>query len=115
MSTRQEVRVPDLGDFDEVEIVEVMVAVGDEVALEDPLITLETDKAAMEVPSPGAGTIAELSVATGMRVSNGDLILLLDVEAEDALESVEAGSAVTAASPERQMRHRTSTPSLPAR
>jgi pyruvate dehydrogenase E2 component (dihydrolipoamide acetyltransferase) len=101
MSTRQEVRVPDLGDFDEVEIVEVMVAVGDEVALEDPLITLETDKAAMEVPSPGAGTIAELSVATGMRVSKGDLILLLDAEAEDALESVEAGAAVTAASPER--------------
>ena len=56
MSTRQEVRVPDLGDFDEVEIVEVMVAVGDEVALEDPLITLETDKAAMDIPAPVAGT-----------------------------------------------------------
>jgi len=111
MSTRQEVRVPDLGDFDEVEIVEVMVAVGDEVALEDPLITLETDKAAMEVPSPGAGTIAELSVATGMRVSKGDLILLLDAEAEDALESVEAGSAVTAASPERASAPATAEPS----
>ena len=111
MSTRQEVRIPDLGDFDEVEIVEVMVAVGDEVALEDPLITLETDKAAMEVPSPGAGTIAELSVATGMRVSQGDLILLLDAEAEDASESVEAGSAVTAASPERASAPATAEPS----
>lgn len=110
MSTRQEVRVPDLGDFDEVEIVEIMVAVGDEVALEDPLITLETDKAALEVPSPGAGTIAELSVATGMRVSQGDLILLLDAEAEDALEPVEAGSAVTAASPERASASATAEP-----
>ena len=56
MSSRQEVRVPDLGDFDEVEIVEIMVQPGTEVAAEDPLITLETDKAAMEVPSPQAGT-----------------------------------------------------------
>jgi pyruvate dehydrogenase E2 component (dihydrolipoamide acetyltransferase) len=101
MSTRQEIRVPDLGDFDDVEIVEVMVAVGDQVAMEDPLVTLETDKAAMEVPSPGAGTVAELSVATGMRVSKGDLILLLDAEAQEAPEPVEAGSTGIAASPER--------------
>jgi pyruvate dehydrogenase E2 component (dihydrolipoamide acetyltransferase) len=103
MSTRQEVRVPDLGDFDEVEIVEVMVAVGDHVVMEDPLITLETDKAAMEVPSPGTGTIVELSAATGMRVSKGDLILLLDAETEAEVtpESVAAGSAGIAASPER--------------
>jgi len=80
MSTRQEVRVPNLGDFDEVEIVEVMVAVGDQIAEEDPLITLETEKAAMEVPSPLAGTVAELLVATGGRVSAGDVILALDTE-----------------------------------
>jgi pyruvate dehydrogenase E2 component (dihydrolipoamide acetyltransferase) len=102
MSTRQEVRIPDLGDFDEVEVVEVMVAVGDHVAMEDPLITLETDKAAMEVPSPGAGTIAELSVATGMRVSKGDLILLLDAEEVDdaEAESAEAGSGAGTSLPE---------------
>ena len=101
MSTRQEVRVPDLGDFDEVEIVEVMVAVGDHVVMEDPLITLETDKAAMEVPSPGTGTIVELSAATGMRVSKGDLILLLDAETEAEVtpESVAAGSGGAPAPP----------------
>jgi tetratricopeptide (TPR) repeat protein len=65
MATIQEVRIPDLGDFDEVEIVEVMVSAGDEVAAEDPLITLETDKAAMEVPSPLAGSVVEVLVATG--------------------------------------------------
>jgi len=81
MAIRHEVRVPDLGDFDEVEIVEVMVAVGDHVSAEDPLITLETDKAAMEVPSTAEGTIAELPVATGMRVSQGDLIVVVETTA----------------------------------
>ena len=65
MTTRQEVRVPDIGDFDEVEIVEVMVAVGDEVSAEDSLITLETDKAAMDVPAPVAGKVLEMSVSLG--------------------------------------------------
>ena len=91
MSTHQEVRVPDLGDFDQVEIVEVMIAVGDIVAEDDPLITLETDKAAMEVPSPEAGTIVELAVATGVRVSKGDLILVL--ETDDSSAEVESDSA----------------------
>jgi len=81
MSGTQEVRVPDLGDFADVEIVEVLVAPGDTVAVEDPLITLETDKAAMDVPAPVAGTVAELAVVTGGRVSQGDLILTLTVEA----------------------------------
>jgi pyruvate/2-oxoglutarate dehydrogenase complex dihydrolipoamide acyltransferase (E2) component len=80
MAKRQEVRVPDLGDFDEVEIVEVMVGAGDQIAEEDPLITLETEKAAMEVPSPFAGSVTEMLVATGMRVSAGDVILVLDAE-----------------------------------
>jgi len=90
MSTRQEVRIPDLGDFDQVEIVEVMVAVGDIVAEDDPLITLETDKAAMEVPSPVAGSVVELVAATGVRVSRGDLILVL--ETEDSVAEVESGA-----------------------
>ena len=90
MSTRQEVRIPDLGDFDQVEIVEVMVAVGDIVAEDDPLITLETDKAAMEVPSPVAGSVVELVAATGVRVSGGDLILVL--ETEDSVAEVESGA-----------------------
>jgi pyruvate dehydrogenase E2 component (dihydrolipoamide acetyltransferase) len=89
MTNRHEVRVPDLGDFAEIEIVEVMVAVGDQVSVEDPLITLETDKAAMEVPSTGEGKLLELPVATGMRLSQGDLVAVIEVSgatADDAAD-----------------------------
>ncbi len=87
MSNRHEVRVPDLGDFADVEVVEVMVGVGDHISVEDPLITLETDKAAMEVPSTGEGTIVELPVATGMRVSQGDLVVVVETSADAAVEA----------------------------
>jgi pyruvate dehydrogenase E2 component (dihydrolipoamide acetyltransferase) len=97
MAKRQEVRVPDLGDFDEVEIVEVMVGAGDQIAEEDPLITLETEKAAMEVPSPFAGSVTEMLVATGMRVSAGDVILVLDAESA-AVETKSGDAAAGAAS-----------------
>ena len=98
MTTRQEVRVPDIGDFDEVEIVEVMVAVGDEVSAEDSLITLETDKAAMDVPAPVAGKVIELSVSLGDKVSEGSLILVLEASAAAAVESAPASkSSVEAA------------------
>ena len=76
-----EVRVPDLGDFKDVEIIEVHVAVGDAVQPEATLITLETDKAAMEVPSSAGGVIKELLVKKGDRVSQGQLILKLEGEA----------------------------------
>ncbi len=69
-----EVRVPDLGDFKDVEVIEVLVAAGDTVALETPLITLETDKATMDVPSSAAGTLTRLHVAKGARVNAGDLV-----------------------------------------
>ncbi len=95
MSNRQEIRVPDLGEFAEVEIVEINVQVGDQVNAEDPLITLETDKAAMEVPAPVAGTVAELAVASGDKVSEGDLILYLDTAA--AAESQPDATAAPAA------------------
>ena len=86
--SRQEVRVPDLGDFADVEIVEVQVKAGDTVQPEAPLITLETDKAAMEVPAPMAGRVIELKVSKGQRISKGDLILILEAEvaAAPALE-----------------------------
>jgi len=74
----QEVRVPDIGDFEGVEIIEVMVKAGDTVEAEDPLITLESDKATMEVPAPGGGTVKEMKVREGDKVSEGDLILLLE-------------------------------------
>ncbi|MCP4001993.1 MAG: branched-chain alpha-keto acid dehydrogenase subunit E2 [Gammaproteobacteria bacterium] len=94
MTTRQEVLVPDIGDFDAVEIVEVMVAVGDNVAAEDSLITLETDKAAMDVPAPIAGKVLEMSVSLGDKVSEGSLILVL--EAAEVVEAAPAEISATA-------------------
>ncbi len=76
-----EVKVPDIGDFKDVEIIEVHVEAGDELKPEDPMITLESDKASMEVPAPQAGTVKELKVKAGGRVSEGDVILLLETEA----------------------------------
>jgi pyruvate dehydrogenase E2 component (dihydrolipoamide acetyltransferase) len=73
-----EVRVPDIGDFDEVPVIEILVEVGQEVAEEDPLVTLESDKATMEIPSPSAGTVGEIHVSVGDKVGEGSLLLTLD-------------------------------------
>ncbi|MGB7757882.1 MAG: dihydrolipoyllysine-residue acetyltransferase [Salinisphaera sp.] len=73
-----EVKVPDIGDFDSVEVIEVLVAEGDTVEKEQPLITLESDKATLEVPSSAAGKITELKVAEGSTVSEGDVIALVE-------------------------------------
>jgi dihydrolipoyl dehydrogenase len=78
-----EVKVPDIGDFADVPIIEVLVSPGDEVAVEDPLITLESDKATMDVPAPVAGKITELKVSVGDTVSEGSLILLLEEVSSD--------------------------------
>jgi pyruvate dehydrogenase E2 component (dihydrolipoamide acetyltransferase) len=75
-----EVSVPDLGDFADVPVIEIHVAPGDVVHNEDPLVTLESDKATMDIPSPGAGTVRELRVKVGDLVSRGSPILLLDTE-----------------------------------
>jgi dihydrolipoamide dehydrogenase len=75
-----EIRVPDIGDFADVPVIEVHVAPGDVVAVEDPLVTLESDKATMDVPSPVAGTIAEVRIAVGDQVSQGDLVATLEGE-----------------------------------
>ena len=83
---RLNVVVPDIGDFGDVEIIEVIVKAGDPVATDDPLITLESDKAAMDVPAPGSGTVESVAVAVGDRVSEGDpiLVLLSDAGGEPA-------------------------------
>jgi len=73
-----EVTVPDIGDFDNVPVVGILVSVGDSVAAEDPLVELESDKATMEVPSPSAGVVREIKVGEGDGVSKGSLILILD-------------------------------------
>ncbi len=79
-----EVKVPDIGDFSDVPVISVLVTTGDSVAKEDPLIELESDKATMEVPSPQAGTVKEIRVREGDKVSQGSLILLLEADAAAA-------------------------------
>jgi dihydrolipoamide dehydrogenase len=76
-----EVKVPDIGDFKEVEVIEVLVKPGDAIAKEQSLITLESDKATMEIPSPAAGKVAQLRVKVGDKVSQGSTILLLEASA----------------------------------
>jgi len=85
-----EVVVPDLGDFADVEVVEVLVGIGDTVAVETPLLLLETDKATMEVPSPYAGTVRALNVAAGDRVSAGDVIAVVEADTTAAAEPAPA-------------------------
>jgi dihydrolipoamide dehydrogenase len=80
MSDTIQIKVPDIGDFQDVDIIEVHVQPGDQVAAEDPLITLETDKASMDVPSPAAGRIGKLLVAVGDKVSEGSPIAELTTE-----------------------------------
>jgi pyruvate dehydrogenase E2 component (dihydrolipoamide acetyltransferase) len=75
-----EVSVPDLGDFGDVPVIEIHVAPGDVVHNEDPLVTLESDKATMDIPSPAAGTVRELRVKVGDLVSRGSALLVLDTE-----------------------------------
>jgi dihydrolipoamide dehydrogenase len=91
-----EIKVPDIGDFKDVPIIEVHVSAGAAVGVDDPLITLESDKAAMEVPCPQAGRVRELNVKTGDRVSQGDLILLLDGEGVAAIPPKERVKAEAA-------------------
>ncbi|MEZ5564545.1 MAG: 2-oxo acid dehydrogenase subunit E2 [Gammaproteobacteria bacterium] len=93
---RREVTIPDLGDFKDVEIIEILVKAGDVVSVEQPLLVLETEKAAMEVPSPSAGTVLELKVEQGGRVSKGDLIVILDAE-ESASDGKDTAAAASAA------------------
>jgi pyruvate dehydrogenase E2 component (dihydrolipoamide acetyltransferase) len=98
----QTVTVPDLGDFADVEVIEVLVGVGDEVAAEQGLITLETEKATLDVPAPMAGRVVELKLARGARVSSGDPILVLEPrEAQKSAAPAKTGSeaAVTVSAP----------------
>ena len=99
----KEVRVPDVGDAAEVEVIEILVAVGDVVEADDSLIVLESDKASMEIPSPEAGKILSISVSEGDTVDEGDLILELETAsagAEPAPAKEEKAEAAPAADPE---------------
>jgi dihydrolipoamide dehydrogenase len=92
-----EVRVPDIGDFSDVPVIEIHVSPGDEVALEDPLVTLESDKATMDIPAPEAGVVKQLRVALGDRVSEGSVLLLLEAGSNDASAAPAAAPASASA------------------
>jgi pyruvate dehydrogenase E2 component (dihydrolipoamide acetyltransferase) len=91
-----EVKVPDIGDFTDVPVIEVFVKPGDAVAAEDSLVTLESDKATMDVPSPAAGTVKEVRVKLGDKVSEGALIVVLE---SDGAGAAKPAAAATAAPP----------------
>ncbi len=86
-----QLKIPDLGDFADVEVIEILVAPGDAVSVEDPLITLETDKASMDVPAEQAGTIVSVDVSVGDRVSQGDVVVTIEPSAAEV--PVENGEA----------------------
>src|SRR6476659_8118634 len=94
-----QVVVPDIGDFKDVAVIEVLVKPGDTIAKEQSLITLESDKATMEIPSPAAGKVTQLKVNVGDKVSKGSLILLIEGEAAKAEAPAQAPKAPEASRP----------------
>jgi dihydrolipoamide dehydrogenase len=98
-TTLVDVKVPDIGDFKGVDVIEVLVAVGDAIKAEDALITLETDKASMDVPSPASGVVKELKVQVGDKVSEGSLILTLEASGGTGAAAPKAAPAAAPAAP----------------
>ncbi|MFT4133018.1 dihydrolipoyl dehydrogenase [Labrys sp. (in: a-proteobacteria)] len=99
MSNGNQVRVPDIGDFKGVPVIEIHVKPGDQVQADDPLVSLESDKATMEVPAPAAGTIAEVTVKIGDKVSEGDVIVTMAGAAAAAAPAAAPSEAPKAAAP----------------
>lgn len=92
----KEVLVPDIGNFDAVDVIDVIVSEGDTIATDDPLITLETDKASMDIPAPFDGVVKEVKVAVGDQIKEGDLIMMVDTAAEAEAEKPAAAPVVQA-------------------
>lgn len=84
MAEIKDILVPDIGDFDGVEVIEILVAAGDQIAVEDPIASLESDKAAMEIPSPFAGTVKEVKINIGDKLSEGSLLITLETSTDSA-------------------------------
>ena len=97
-----EVKVPDIGDFKEVEVIEVLVKPGDTVKLDQSLITVESDKASMEIPATAAGVLKELKVKLGDKVSEGSVLAILEGSGEAAAPAPAAAPAAAAAAPAPQ-------------
>lgn len=100
----KEIYVPDIGDFSDVDVIEVLVNVGDTISVDDPVITLESDKASMDIPAPEGGVVKELKVAVGDKVSEGTLMLIMEssseqsvnVATDDATPNISKGAASSA-------------------
>ena len=101
-----EVKVPDIGDFDEVAVIEVLVKVGDTVKAEQSLITVESDKASMEIPSSQAGVVKELKVQVGSKVKEGSVVLVLEGEGAAPLRPPRRAAAAAARRHPRLLRRR---------
>jgi pyruvate dehydrogenase E2 component (dihydrolipoamide acetyltransferase) len=99
MGAVTEVKVPDIGDFKDVPVIELLVKAGDQVKPEDPLVTLESDKATMDVPAPAAGTVKEVKVKIGDKVSEGSVILLLESGGAQAAAAAPPAMPSVAAAP----------------
>jgi pyruvate/2-oxoglutarate dehydrogenase complex dihydrolipoamide acyltransferase (E2) component len=95
MSTFTTITVPDIGDFKHIPVIEILVKAGDRVSRDSPLIVLESDKATLDVPSPQEGTIRELKIAVGDRVSVGTVILTLEDVAKESPASAQAPTTLT--------------------
>ena len=94
-----EVKVPDIGDFDEVAVIELLVKVGDTVKVEQSLITVESDKASMEIPASHAGVVKEIKVALGDKVKEGSVVVLVEAQGAAAAPAAEAKAAPASAAP----------------
>ena len=94
MSNLVEIKVPDIGDFKDVEIIEILVKAGDTVQSDASVLVLESDKATMEIPSPSAGTVKELKVKVGDKVSQGTLFMMLEMAASEQVAKAVAQSAI---------------------
>ena len=88
-----DIKVPDIGDFDEVGVIEVLVKVGDTIRAEQSLVTVESDKASMEIPSSHAGVVKELKVQLGDKVAEGSVLLSLEVAGEGAVSAPAAAAS----------------------
>ncbi|HRF20874.1 MAG TPA: dihydrolipoamide acetyltransferase, partial [Comamonas denitrificans] len=88
-----EIKVPDIGDFDSVGVIEVLVKAGDTIKVEQSLVTVESDKASMEIPSSQAGVVKELKVALGDQIREGSVLLLLETADSATAPKEEAASA----------------------
>lgn len=114
MSTLKEILIPDIGDIEQAEVIEILVASGGHVTAEEPLITLESEKVAMEIPSPYAGVVKELRLAVGDMVTQSDLILTLEVadELESPVPETDISTTPDTAPPLQQAESTTESPSL---